>query len=90
MADPVTTYCLQCSKETEHCECTVKAPFDPNPRLLDRLAIIVGLFGERGWAEVPVVETDGTVRVMPLTKEWNDKVQYARRVLQEFGRKPMT
>jgi hypothetical protein len=62
----------------------------PNARLLDRLAIVVGLFGQRGWAEIAVVEEDGLARRLPVTREVNDKIVYARKVLSEFGRKPTT
>jgi hypothetical protein len=62
----------------------------PNQRLLDRLAIVVGLFGQRGWAEIAVVEEDGLARRLPVTREVNDKIVYARKVLSEFGRKPTT
>jgi hypothetical protein len=62
----------------------------PNQRLLDRLAIVVGLFGQRGWAEIAVVEEDGLARRLPVTREVNDKIVYARKVLSEFGRKPIT
>jgi hypothetical protein len=60
-----------------------------NNRLLDRLAIVVGLFGERGWAEAQVVTNDGEIQTLPLTKEGDEKIRYARKVLGEFGRKPM-
>ena len=62
----------------------------PNARLLDRLCIVVGLFGTRGWAEMTVVEDDGLARRLPVTKDINDRVQYARKVLKEFGRNPIT
>lgn len=62
----------------------------PNPRLLDRLAIIVGLFGERGWPECQVLDTDGKIKTLPVTNEIAAKVQYARKVLAEYDRKPMT
>ncbi len=61
-----------------------------NNRLLDRLAIIVGIFGERGWAEIMVVGNDGTTQTLPVVKEVDDKIRYSRKVLAEFGRKPMT
>ena len=61
----------------------------PNLRLLDRLAIIVGMFGERGWPEMQVTDSDGQIRTLPISKEYAEKVQYARKVLAEFGRKPM-
>ncbi len=61
-----------------------------NNRLLDRLAIVVGIFGSRGWGELAVVTEDGTTQHRPVTPDTNDKIQYARKVLAEFGRKPVT
>ncbi len=61
-----------------------------NNRLLDRLAIVVGMFGERGWAEAQVVANDGTTQTLPLVKEGDEKIRYARKVLAEFGRRPTT
>ena len=59
-------------------------------RLLDRLAIVVGLFGSRsrGWAEIEV-EHLGKRQVMAASEDVNKKIQYARSVLKEFGREPM-
>ena len=61
----------------------------PNPRLLDRLAIIVGLFGERGHAEIAVKEDDGRIQIRAASDEIDAKVRYARKILAEYGRKPM-
>lgn len=63
---------------------------DQLKRVLDRLAIVVGLFGTRGWAEMTVVEDDGLARRLPVTKDVNDRIVYARKVLGEFDRKPIT
>lgn len=57
-------------------------------RLLDRLAIVAGLFGTRGWAEIEV-DLNGRRTVLPVSQDVNAKVKYARGVLKEFGREPM-
>lgn len=62
----------------------------PNKRILDRLAIVVGLFGERGWPEMRVMDTDDQIKTLPLPDELAAKVQYARKFLLEFDRKPIT
>ncbi len=63
---------------------------DPTTRLLDRLAIVVGIFGSHGWPELQVCLDNGTTEHRPVTKDIADKVYYARKVLTEFGRKPIT
>ena len=56
----------------------------------DRLAIVVGIFGERGWGELQVITNDGDMQTLPVTKDTDEKIRYARKVLAEFGRKPIT
>jgi hypothetical protein len=62
----------------------------PNPRLLNQLARIVGLFGARGWPSVNVVQDDNTERFYPVTEDAAKNVQYARQILAEYGKGPVT
>ena len=62
----------------------------PNVRLLNHFAMIVGLFGKRGWPSVNVVQDDNTERFYPVTEEAAKKVQYARQILREYGKGPVT
>lgn len=62
----------------------------PNQRILDRLAIIVGLFGTRGWPEIEVTDDSGRERKMPVSGAVYAKIQYARKVLAEFNRSPIS
>ncbi len=59
-------------------------------RLLDRLAIVTGLFGSHGWGEVQVTQDDGTTEHLPVVTHIQEKIIYARKVLKEFGRNPIT
>lgn len=59
-----------------------------NKRLVDRLAIVVGLFGQRGWAEIEV-DLNGRRTILPVSQDVNEKVRYARKVLADFGRVPV-
>ena len=60
----------------------------PLDRVLNRLAAVTGLFGSRGWASVDVVRDDGEVENLPVTKEANSVIKYARETLRVFDREP--
>ena len=62
----------------------------PNPRLLNQLALIVGLFGARGWPSVNVVQDDNTERFYPLPESAAKRIQYCRQLLREYGKTPVT
>ncbi len=59
-----------------------------NRVLLDRLCLIVGLFGQRGWPEVEVQVDDDNTQRWPLPEYAAMKVQAARKLLAEHGRLP--
>jgi len=100
----VTVYtCKECNRLECCCEKATLAndgrdimkrnPMPPGrqiERVLDTLAMVLGVFGQKGWAEVEVTNQLGASEIMPTSKPVDEKVRTARRLLAEFGLRPTT
>lgn len=77
-----------CEAEVRMSESYVEQVERDKSRVVDRLAIVAGVFGTRGWGEIEV-DLNGRRTVLPVSAEVNAIIQYARKVLADFDRKPI-